>query len=344
MKDYKIIFLIVGTLFGAGFATGKELVVFFVKFGTVSLWAPLILFVLLSFSIYFLINYFKNKKNNKINQNNIIKLLFFIIYLIFSASMFSALTAFISYNFVRINYFLIVFIVAIFSYLILNKEIKFLTNINKFLVPIFVVLFIVICVNCSLNSSLLIKSKNLEYLLIPNSILYVGSNIVLLTTLLDKSATLVSNPKKVAILSSLIFSVLVMLGIVALLNNANYLQSEMPFLEIVKNNTILYYFFEFVFISAIITSLSSFLFATKNNFILKIKNSNIQNLICILLLVFVSLFGFSNIIENLYFVIGFLGFVLLSFLILSSKFCFYFTHNKVHKPSKYTKYDDACHN
>lgn len=341
MKDLKYVLLIIGTLFGAGFATGKELAVFFVRFGSISYIVPIIVCILLYFSIYFLIIYFKQKKCDKITENIIVKCILFIIYLIFSASMFSALILFLHNNFLLNNY-LIYFLSILFCYFILRKKLKFITEFSKFLTPILVVLFLFICFKYSFNHGEQLTTQN-SIIVLPNSILYLGANIILLTNLLENSAEKIVKPKRVAMFSSLLFSLIVSVAIFALNKNTNHIYEEMPLLEIIGKNSLMSFVFGYVFVSAILTSLTSFLFATKNTMPFKIKNSNTQNLICVLLIVITSLLGFSKIVENLYFVIGILGLLLFAILCLSSKFCFYFTNNKIHKPSKNTKNNDARH-
>ena len=118
----------------------------------------------------------------------------------------------------------------------------------------------------------------------------------------------------------------------------------MPFLKLVENSNVLNFLFNFVLISAILTSLTSFLYATKSNFVYKFKSNFLNDLMCIFLVLIIALLGFSNIIENLYIIVGCIGISIIVFMFLSFKFCFYSTNNKIHKSSKYAKYDYTGHN
>ena len=73
MKQIKIIFLIIGTIIGAGFISGKEVFEFFSKFGYYSYLVILPMFFCL---YYFITKLLLIGANNKIN--NIVKLYLFI--------------------------------------------------------------------------------------------------------------------------------------------------------------------------------------------------------------------------------------------------------------------------
>ena len=65
MNDICAIFLILGSIIGAGFATGKELVVFYVQYGVCGIVGVFLSCVLFSIIFYKYLVITRNKKQNK---------------------------------------------------------------------------------------------------------------------------------------------------------------------------------------------------------------------------------------------------------------------------------------
>ena len=66
----KVVLVIIGTLIGAGFASGKEIYVFFNKYGSCGLYGMILSGIILSLVIYKVL---KLTKNNKIDEYNFYK-------------------------------------------------------------------------------------------------------------------------------------------------------------------------------------------------------------------------------------------------------------------------------
>jgi uncharacterized membrane protein YkvI len=147
-KIFSLVFLIIGSIIGAGFASGKEIDLYFVQYGGISI----LLILLLPFVFYFIIyNFLKFVKDNDINsiaefnsiifgkKSKLINLLFFIIYLIFSSLMIAGI------NSLNNNDNMIVSLLScIFCFFILNFKDFGMEKVNNICVPI-IILFIFSC-------------------------------------------------------------------------------------------------------------------------------------------------------------------------------------------------------
>ena len=69
-----VTFIIIGVILGAGFASGKEIYIFFAKYGKIGILGIIVSFLFLGLIIYKVIRNKKhnNKSNNKYIFNNII--------------------------------------------------------------------------------------------------------------------------------------------------------------------------------------------------------------------------------------------------------------------------------
>ena len=153
MKVLKTSMLIIGSIIGAGFASGKEIFTFFAKYGVISL-----LFVVPLFFLIYLFNYvylkfgskFKNfdlKKGNHLlckNKSffkityNPLNVIMFLTFLILSSAMFSALVALLQTYFVGLPKVLCFVISLVVTYILTKGNLKIFSRISNLCVEYFV--------------------------------------------------------------------------------------------------------------------------------------------------------------------------------------------------------------
>ncbi len=170
----KIVFVIIGTLIGAGFASGKEIYIFFAKYGIYGIIGILISTTLTALIISktlkiikkYNINSYKeflqkiNKKGNKIINyivNTFLLVTFFI--------MIAGFSAYIKQKF-SINEYISSTIFILICYIVLTKNIKGVIKINEILMPILILFTIYIGI------------KNIPYIIkLANTNLNMNANI-----------------------------------------------------------------------------------------------------------------------------------------------------------------------
>lgn len=192
MKNiYKYIFTIIGTFVGAGFASGKEIYIFFYKYGIYGIigiiFSCIIIAVILYKTMQITYNYgiknydefldiiFKNKIMKKIIKK-IINLFFIACFCI----MISGFCGFLKQKF-NINLFISYsFIIIVCVTVILNKAGAVL-EINRFLIPAIILLLAIIFFTFYETNNLKIKineEKNNSNYYIISSILYSNYNLI----------------------------------------------------------------------------------------------------------------------------------------------------------------------
>ncbi len=195
----KVTFVIIGTIIGAGFASGQEIYTFFNKYGGYGLIGLIISIALISIIIYktfksvlenkidsykdFLTKIMPQKlKNNKIlifTINNIIN--------IFLLIAFNIMVAGFSTYFVQelnISKWIGAIIIAILSFITFSKSINGVIKINTYLIPIIIGLIVFLGIN-KINMIEILQVENYTSLYwIISSILYASYNSITLIPIL----------------------------------------------------------------------------------------------------------------------------------------------------------------
>lgn len=330
MKNiFKIVLVIVGAFIGAGFASGKEIYTFFYAFGSKGIIGLIISSLLLIMVIYktlsiiskneiynykeFLDYIIKDDKDKygyiKSIINNIVNILILI-------SFFIMVAGFGAYFKQEFNVSSIVgsAILAILSYIILNQDTKGLVKTNEILVPIVIVVIIIIGIICiepqhlTLNINTYTAEKS-KFLL--NSILYCSYNCMLLIPVLITMKNYIKNKKTVFLISSISGIVILLLSLIMFFilnsNIEDITNVELPVLYILKNNLLLKNIYGIIILVSIFTTAISLGSGFVKN-ITKNKKSypQITKIMCIIA-VFVSQIGFSNLVNYLYPIFGYIG-------------------------------------
>ena len=335
MKDIiKVVFVIIGTFIGAGFASGQEIYLFFFSYGINGLIGILISSILMGYVIYKTLKIIKQynlqnykefldriiyKKTTKYNKNSSIAKVINLVVNTFTLVTFFIMIAGFGTYFAQefgINQLVGSFILATITYIILNTSVKGVVKANGIIVPILIILVGIIGILNIKNLPLLqiknymILNNNIEFIL--QSVLYASYNSILLIPVLITLNKYIKNKKqitKISILSSVIIAIMSTLIFLLLTKvDVDIEKLEMPAVYVVSNMFyILKYLYGFVILGSIFTTTislgMSFLQNTSKN---EKSYSHIALIMCITSVI-VSKIGFSNLVNLLYPVFGYLG-------------------------------------
>jgi len=326
----KIVFVIIGTLIGAGFASGKEIYLFFAKFGIYGIIGIIISGIVTSIITYKTLKIVKQKQINNYKEllqtinpkgqisNKIVNYTVNAFLLTSFVIMVAGFSAYIKQTF-NINTYISSLIFVLICYIILNQNINGVIKINQLLVPLLVIFII------------LLGIKNIPYILetsvnevsskgfIINSILYASYNSIILIPVLTSLRSYLKSEKMlktIAIITGIIIIILALLIYALLLRGINYAESlDMPLLQIVKELGHIYkIIYEFVIIVSIFTSAVSTAYSFLENVVKKKRNYKKTLFLICIVGILVSNIGFSKLVQILYPVFGILGLIQIGFL------------------------------
>ena len=355
MKDIiKVVFVIIGTFIGAGFASGQEIYLFFFSYGINGLIGILISSILMGVVIsktlkiikqnniqnykeFLNIIISKNKKRNRVknsktNSNSTstaIKLINLVVNTFTLVTFFIMIAGFGTYfaQEFGINQIVGSLVLATITYIILNKNVRGVVKANGIIVPILIILVGIIGILNLKNLPLLqiknymIPNNNIGFIL--QAILYASYNSILLIPVLITLNKYIKNNKqinKISILSSGIIAIMSTLIFLLLTKvDVDIEKLEMPAVYVVSNMFyILKYFYGFVILGSIFTTAISLGISFVQNTSRNEKSySHIVLIMCITSVV-VSKIGFSNLVNWLYPIFGYLGLLQILKIILKS--------------------------
>ena len=343
MRCLKITILILGTMIGAGFASGKEITIFFTIFGYYSFLCLPLVFFGFYFYIYKLLrlgaenkientnqlNYLIFKKNNKI-----IKIFTFISFVIISSTMISGFKESLEIS-STFSLILFIFIVIIFLCILINKNLKYLNIICMVTIPITI---IIICIICFTNFDGLHNTLLSNIVLLPyNTITYITRNVFLCYFVISSSSFGLTQKqcKKISFWSSIILCAVMAVMIFAGICNPETISDSIPMLSLAQSQDALYIIYAILIEFAIITTLISTTITVKSffNFKSKILNSFLAVILCVMC----SFIKFDFLIKYFYPIIGIFGAYLILFLMFPN-LSFQNSNKEIHDTSKDTKY------
>lgn len=319
-----ILFSIIGTLIGAGFASGQEIYLFFYRYGLNGIIGLVLCSVLIGIITYktfliihknkinsyeeFLSRVFKSKTIIKISNIVINAFLLITFYI-----MLSGFGAYFEQRF-QINSIIGTFILAIICFLVLIKDIEGVKKVNSICVPILIILVLTIgFISLKEYSPKQIeKTFNLNWII--QAIIYSSYNMILVIPVLVSIGKYIKSKKQTRIVSFsttiIVFSLAISIFMVLVSLNVDYSKIQMPAVYVIDNK-----YFQFSSIYGIVILLSIFSTAIsigisflKN--ITKDKKSfpQIVAIMCITGVV-ISNFGFSNLVKILFPMFGYIGIV-----------------------------------
>lgn len=322
--------IIIGTIIGAGFASGKEIYLFFYRYGVQGILGISICSVLLGLVLYkvlkimikydisnykdFLNLFIKNKllnRSNVIITNLILLLTFFV--------MIAGFGTYLNQEF-GINYTIGVSIISILCFIIFLKDVKGVEKVSSILVPI-LILFImyigIININ-QIQNIFKIENQFIQFNWYNNwfiqTMLYLSYNLYLLIPVLVNFTGRLSQKKIVRVSTNcavIIFLLLLSIFLVLAKESIyNIAFIEMPVIYIIgKSYPILRGIYGIIIsFSILTTAISEGMGFIKG---IKVEEKNYLKVILIMCIcgIVVSYLGFTNLVQILYPIIGCIGFI-----------------------------------
>lgn len=325
----RVVFVIIGTMIGAGFASGQEVYLFFFSYGIEGLIGILISSIIIGFVIYKIfqivnrygINTYKDfldiliQKDSKIKPiiNTVINIFILITFFI----MIAGFGAYFEQE-LGINSLIGSTILAIATFTIFMTSVKGVVKANELLVPILIG-FLIVIGTINLKDLHVLELEN--YIMRANhgsfilsSILYSSYNSILLIPVLLTLKNYIQDKKQILKIASISTIIIIILSIVVFLLLArvdvDITKLEMPAVYVVSHMfKILRYIYGFIILGSIFTTAislgTSFLQNTTKN---KKSYTQIAVIMCITS-VLISKIGFSNLVSLLYPIFGYLGLI-----------------------------------
>lgn len=325
----KLTFVIIGTLIGAGFASGKEIYIFFFSYGIKGILGIIISCIITGIIIYYCLELVR--KNNITNyqefiniilkSNKKVKKIWNIIINIFILITFFIMIAGFGAYFKQqygIKEIIGSLLLVILTYIILKKGTKGVIILNEIIVPILII-FITIIGVITINeikwnniTNYIIQTNQTNWLI--SSVLYSSYNSILLIPVLISMNKIINKKlenKIITIITCIITIILSLIIYMLLIKiDVNIKELEMPAVyTISKMGNILKNIYGIILLSSIITTTISLINSFLQN-VAKNKKSYTQytNILCITSLI-ISNLGFSNLVEILYPIFGYLGII-----------------------------------
>lgn len=337
MNILKVTFSIIGALIGAGFASGQEIYVFFFSYGTKGIIGMIISSFIIGLVIYKALNiidkikvenykemvqyFIKNKKMQEI-INAIVNILILISFYV----MIAGFGAYLNQEY-GINSIIGSGILSIICYIVLKTNVKGIVKLNEILIPLLIstvaIIGIVIIKYIDFNNVIFnLQEQNTGNWLI-SSILYASYNCILLIPVLITIREYISNNKNIKYISitigMIIFTLLIIIYLSLTNVNIDIKMLQMPAVYAIKEifpsmkNIYGIIILISIFTTAISLEISLIKNTTKSE-----KSSNILSIFLCISAVVCSKFGFSNLVNNMYPILGILG-ILQIYIILFSK-------------------------
>lgn len=339
MKYFKVVFAIIATLIGAGFASGQEICNFFYVYGIKGLAGLVVCSTLFSLIIYRVFEIINSRSIENYKElvlflvgkhgfiMNIIVNLFLLITFFIMIAGFGAFFA----QEVGISTYIGSGILACLCFFTFISNTDGVLKVNSMLVPI-LILFIVLIgfINITnLDKDCLIYLSNtnnlklFDWLL--SSILYTSYNSILLIPMLVTLKQYINN--KTSTLAVAIFSGLILLLLAILIffmltkSDINVNKLQMPVIYVIRK---FYRSFIHIYAFIILSSIYTTAISIGISFLKNISNTLRSNYPLIVLIMCItglgiSGFGFSNLVIKLYPFFGYLGLIQIAFLITSIK-------------------------
>ena len=324
-----VVFVLIGTLIGAGFASGQEINVFFFSHGINGIIGIIISTILMGIIIYktlkiVKVNQIDNYKDfieiilNNVKNDKIKKLINFVINTFILTTFFIMIAGFGAYfeQELGINSLVGSVILAIITFFIIIKSDKGVVKANKILVPILITSIIIIGIlnlkeiNILEIRKYIINISSTNWLI--DALLYSSYNSILLIPVIITLKNYIENEKEIFTISVIITIIVIILSIlvftILLRIDVNIENLEMPVAYVVSHMPKIFtVFYGIIILGSIFTTSVSL----GNSFLQNIcKNKNncpqFAGIMCITS-VLVSKIGFSNLVSSLYPIFGYLG-------------------------------------
>lgn len=325
----KVVFVIIGTLIGAGFASGQEVYLFFFSYGMEGLIGILISSIIIGVVIYstfnilnkYKINTYKDFLNILIPKNTKLKIIAnFIINIFILITFFIMIAGFGAYfeQEIGINRLVGSLILAIITFIVFMTSIKGVVKVNELIVPILIGFIFIIGIISIKNIHILnlenyvIRTNYTNFAL--SAVLYSSYNSILLIPVLITLNNYVKNKKQIFYISFISAIVTILLSVIIFLLlvrvDVDISKLEMPVVYVVSNMfKILRYIYGVIILGSIFTTAISLGVSFLQNMAKNKKGYTQISIIMCITSVIISKFGFSNLVSLLYPIFGYLGLI-----------------------------------
>lgn len=330
-------FVIIGTIIGAGFASGQEIYTFFNIYGTNGLIGIFVAIFLLGYIICKTFNIIKERNisnyhdfityimpeklsNSKIANNTINNIINIFLLISFNIMVAGFATYFVQE--LNISKWIGASLIAIFSLITFSKNIEGVVKINTYLIPTLILLIIFLGIKKIDFIGLVnidTQSKSLYWIL--SSILYASYNSITLIPILISLKKYIETKNDIKLVSGCTTVIMLILSIIIFLLLNSFSQEiqmvEIPIIYIANTlGNVFKYIYGLVILIAIFTTAISSGYGFLNNVT---KNKKIYVFLSLIICgfsIFMGQLGFSNLISLLYPVFGYLGILQIIFLLI----------------------------
>ncbi len=240
------VFVIIGVIIGAGFASGKEIYTFFFVYGKYGILGIVVSVYIIGYLIYKTLKIIKEYdinsydefldiilgsiKTKNIDLKIIVNFIVNVFLLITFFVMCAGFSAYFNQEF-GINQFTTSLLLAVLCYFILNKNINGIFILNSILMPVIIIILLALGIKAfDLSFDLKEISSNGKWIL--NALLYASYNSITLVSILIPMKKYIKTKKdilKIVCLSSLIIIILAFVIFILLLSiNENIKEIELP--------------------------------------------------------------------------------------------------------------------
>ena len=333
---YKVTFVIIGTIIGAGFASGQEIYTFFNVYGIKGLIGVFASCFLIGYIIYKTFSIMLNNditnyqdfvvkiiperlSNSKIlgfTINNIINIFLLISFNIMVAG-------FGSYFFQELNMPQIYgsVLIAVLSFITLSKNIDGVIKINTYLIPVLVLLIIFLGVKkIGYVENIVCYNNNKSVTWFLSSILYASYNSISLIPILVSLKGHINTKKEVKIISFCTMLVMLVLSIVIFLIMNSFIEDiktvEIPIVYIAN---MLGKGFKYIYGIAILMAIFTTAISTGYGFLNNVTKGRKSYKTLLVIICIISIFAgqikFSKLVSAIYPIFGYLGMIQIIFLL-----------------------------
>ena len=323
----KSIFVIIGTIIGAGFASGQEIYSFFNVYGENGLIGIILSNILIGIIMYVIL-----KKTNQLNiksysellehtkvPKGIVSILNIIINIFLLISFYVMVAGFTTYFKQEFNISQIITIIPILilCYLTFIKNIEGIAKVNSIIIPILIAIVIIIGAKANAlenitNINMSNTSFSANWLI--KSIEYASYNSILLIPILISISTYTRNKEKqTSVIVTCIMLIISLIIFLLMFNQPEISIAELPLVYIASSFG---EFFKLIYGIVIIFAIYSTMISAGYGFLQNCSNNKkIYKILAIIMCasaIFTLFFSFSGLVNLTYPVFGILGFLQLT--------------------------------
>ena len=324
LSTLKVFLIFFGTIVGAGFASGREVYVYFARFGVLGLIMTILAGILFFLLGYIFLQLGKKCKVDNLNDffhllfgkfSHLFEILIIFCYVIVLGAMFAGFDSLQKIMLHSVNFPFVSIIGAFLCVLITIGGVEKISKLNGILLPLLFVFMIAIFINSIFkkpldNLNLLFNLKDITlFQSFGCCLIFVCSNMFLTGFILMKTGANTTNnvDKKASLLTGLILTIFTFFSSLSIILNPMSVQYDMPFVYLAFGVSNI-----FVILSVVILWLAIFTTAVATMFTITwwldgyLNNRHLSTAITCVTAFLLSRVGFSYIVDIFYPMTGFL--------------------------------------